>query len=78
MSVLPAPRVRVRIEQPLDASRYPDAHLRLATVLALTGLSKSTIYAMLAQREFPEPLRFGQRCTRWRASDVQTWLRNRI
>jgi prophage regulatory protein len=48
--------------------------LRISTVESVTGLSKSTIYSKLANNEFPQPIRLGTRCTRFRASDVTAWL----
>lgn len=51
-----------------------DALLRLATVEAITGLSRSTIYAKVKAGQFVEPVRLGSRCTRFRAGDVQVWL----
>lgn len=71
-----APRTkrRVRPPQPLHAAQIADALLRLATVEALTGLGRSTIYAKLRAGEFVEPVKLGARCTRWKAGDVQAWL----
>jgi len=69
-----ATKARQRKTQPLHAAQVADALLKLATVEALTGLSRSTIYARLARREFPQPIRLGARCTRFRAGDVQAWL----
>lgn len=60
--------------QPLEAFGDPDALLRLPTVSALVGLSGASIYRKLAVGEFPQPVRLGQRCTRWRARDVRAWL----
>jgi prophage regulatory protein len=51
-----------------------DALLVLATVRALTSLSKSTIYERMARGDFPQAIRLGRRCTRWRSSDVVAWL----
>lgn len=65
---------RKRSHQPLHAAQVAEALLRLRTVEAITGLSRSTIYAKLKAREFVEPVRLGARCTRWRAGDVQAWL----
>lgn len=65
---------RVRAQQPLHAAQLADALLRLRTVEAITGLSRSTIYAKLKAGEFVEPIRLGARCTRFRAGDVQAWL----
>lgn len=69
-----AAKARQRKPQPLHAAQVADALLRLATVEALTGLSRSSIYAKLARQEFPQPVRLGARCTRFRAGDVQAWL----
>jgi predicted DNA-binding transcriptional regulator AlpA len=69
-----APKSRARTQQPLHAAQVAGALLRLRTVEAITGLSRSTIYAKLKAGEFVEPVRLGARCTRWKASDVQAWL----
>lgn len=62
--------------QPLHAAQISDALLRLRTVEAITGLAGSTIYAKLKDGTggFPQPIRIGSRCTRWRAGDIQAWL----
>ena len=60
--------------QPIETANHPQAHLRLATVMALTGRGRSTIYAMVKAKTFPEPIRHGARCTRWVARDVTSWL----
>ncbi len=69
-----APKARTRTQQPLHAAQVAEALLRLRTVEAITGLSRSTIYAKLKAGEFVEPVRIGARCTRFRAGDVQAWL----
>ena len=69
-----ASKRRTRPQQPLHALQVADALLRLATVEAITGLSRSTIYAKLKTGEFVQPVRLGARCTRFRAGDVQAWL----
>jgi prophage regulatory protein len=60
--------------QPLHAAEFPDALLKLVTVQALTGLSKTTIYAKAAAGELT-PIRMGKRCTRWPAAAVIAFLR---
>jgi prophage regulatory protein len=65
---------RAKTSQPLQAAGIPDALLRISTVQAITGLSRSTIYAKVARREFPPPLRLGARCTRFRAGAITAWL----
>ena len=67
------PTARKRQSQPLHAAQIADALLKLATVQALTGLGKTTIYAKAATGELT-PIRMGKRCTRWRAGQVQQFL----
>ncbi len=47
---------------------------KLPAVQHRTGLSKSTIYALIKAGKFPEPVRLGSRCSRWKSSDLDTWL----
>lgn len=62
--------------QPLEAANHPDALLRLPTVMALTGLGRSTLYRILAVPggHFPPPVRLSGGTVRWRAGDVRAWL----
>jgi prophage regulatory protein len=60
--------------QPIEAASVPGAMLRIATVTAITGLSKRTIYRMMASGEFPQSVHLSPRCTAWRQSDVAEWL----
>lgn len=64
---------RQRVAQPLHAAQFADALLTLATVQALTGLSKTTIYAKAAAGELTQ-IRMGKRCTRWKAGAVTAFL----
>ena len=69
-------RPRNRPSQPLHAAQLAEALLRIATVEAVTGLGRSSIYAKLKADDgsFPQPIKLGARCTRFRASDIQAWL----
>jgi len=62
--------------QPIEAAQHPDALLKLGTVTAITGLSSTTIYRLLADKDsgFPAAIRLGARCTRFRAGDLTAWL----
>ena len=52
--------------------------LRLPEVMARTGLSRSTIYARLAQGRFPRPVSLGGRAVGWIEAEIDAWLRERI
>lgn len=52
--------------------------LRLPAVKARTGLSRSTIYACIAQGRFPKQVSLGARAVGWLESDVEAWLQARV
>lgn len=53
-----------------------DRILRIKTVLDRTGLSRSTLYRKIQEGTFPKQVRIAARCTGWRESAVNGWLRN--
>ena len=52
--------------------------LRLPTVRARTGLSRSTIYLRVTEGTFPKPVSLGGRAVGWLEHEVQGWLEQRI
>ncbi len=68
---------RRKVSQSLDAINYPDAHLRIDVVLAVTGISRSEWYRLVAKGEAPQPLRHGPRCSRWIAGGISKYLADR-
>ncbi|MBW4332254.1 AlpA family phage regulatory protein [Stakelama sp. CBK3Z-3] len=57
-------------------SDQPDRILRLNTVLDCTGLSRSTLYRKMNSGTFPRSIQISTRCTGWRQSAIEAWLRN--
>ena len=51
--------------------------LRRPAVETLTGLSRSTIYAMMSEGSFPKPVRLGKRAVGWPESVINQWLESR-
>jgi prophage regulatory protein len=47
--------------------------LRLPSVLRRTGLGRSTIYRLVANQQFPAPVRLAGRAVGWRQSDLDRW-----
>ena len=47
---------------------------RLPAVCEVTGLSKATIYRLLARREFPSRVQLSPRCVGWRVAEIDAWL----
>jgi prophage regulatory protein len=50
--------------------------LRRPEVEALTGLSRTSIYRMMEEGDFPRPVRVGKRAVAWREADLANWLDN--
>ena len=51
-----------------------DRLLRLREVQSRTALGRSSIYRMMRDGSFPEPLKVGVRPVRWRESEIEGWL----
>ena len=49
-------------------------NLRLPTVKARTGLSRSTIYLRISENLFPKPVSLGGRAVGWIESEIDDWL----
>ena len=52
--------------------------LRLPAVLRTTGLGRSTLYRLIAERAFPQPVKLSKRAVAWRQEEVQTWATARL
>lgn len=52
--------------------------LRLPQVKITTGLSKSTIYARIAEGTFPKQISLGPRLVVWIESDIQNWISQQV
>ena len=56
----------------------PNTIYRLPDVKARTGLSRSTLYAMMAEGRFPKPIKLGERAVGWSEAEVSDWIEARI
>lgn len=54
----------------------PDRIIRLQTVLARTGLSRSTLYRKIAEGTFPAQVRISVHGAGWHESAVNRWIAN--
>ena len=59
-------------------AQIKEALLRKRDVLARTGLSNSSLYALIREKEFPAPLPLVGRTRCWTESDVSAWIAGRI
>ena len=51
--------------------------LRRPDVEDRTGLSRSSIYALMAERQFPRAIQLSKRAVGWRETDIIEWLESR-
>lgn len=80
---LPMPDKQVWLSQSVDRTDkqvqtgISECMARLETVSNMTGLSKSSIYAAMAEGTFPRSVKLGKRAVGWRIGDIQAWLNSR-
>lgn len=43
-------------------------------VLAILGISKSTLYRLIDAGKFPAPFKLGERINAWRVETIEAWL----
>ena len=51
--------------------------LTLRDVMAATALSRSAVYALMAESRFPRPIRIGSRAVRWVEREVLDFIASR-
>ena len=51
--------------------------LRRCDVENIIGLSRSAIYALMEEGQFPRPVRIGKRAVAWRRSEIEAWMASR-
>lgn len=64
----------------MNAAQIPDdvEFIRVAEVLRITGLGRSTLYEKMLANEFPKQVNLGGRSVAWVKSEVQAWAKARI
>lgn len=61
-----------------DEPEEPVEFIRLPKVLALVGLSQTTVYDMARKGEFPKQVRLGGNSVAWVKSEVLQWSREKL
>ncbi len=54
-----------------------EKHLRRAAVEEITGLSRSTLYALMSRGAFPKPIKLTGKAVAWPESRIDAWLAER-
>ncbi len=66
------------MSEPNQASKAQVQVLRLPDVCKVTGLRRSWIYQLEAEKRFPRRIKIGQRAVGWIEGEVQAWLLGRV
>lgn len=51
--------------------------MRIEDVLQATGLTRTTLYRLMARGQFPAQFHIGDRAVAWRRQEVHLWLQTR-
>ncbi len=62
----------------LQIQDAPKQLVKRFKVEELTSLSRSRIYALMADNDFPKPVRLGRMSVAWVLSDILEWIDARI
>ena len=47
---------------------------RRSTLEEMLGMSRSTIYRLMEDGDFPRPIKLGRRAVGWKSEDIDDWL----
>ncbi len=61
----------------MEAYSMKERLLRRREVERWTSMSRSSIYRLMQEGEFPRPVRVGPGAVRWKASDITAWIESR-
>lgn len=50
----------------------------LKKVKAMLSVSTATIYRWIEAGEFPKPIKLSANCVRWKHTDIEQWLQDRM
>ena len=68
----------VQNETPSLRPTSPNDLIRREEVINMVGLSRSTIYTLMKNSEFPLCIKLSERSVAWRRGDIQNWISNKI
>jgi len=61
-----------------EATLPTTGFVRLAQVLKLVPVSRTSIWRWVNAGTFPKPLKLAEKTTAWRAEDVRDWINSQV
>jgi prophage regulatory protein len=71
-------RVAKKTSQRPNADQNRERFLRRPEVQHLTGLSRSSLYRLIAVHEFPRPINVSKNAVAWLSSSIDEWMAARV
>ena len=68
----------VQNKTPSLRTTSPNDLIRREEVINMVGLSRSTIYTLMKNSEFPLSIKLSERSVAWRRGDIQNWINDKI
>ena len=62
---------------PAEPQPFRDALIRLSDVETVAGLRRSHVYKLIADGEFPRPIKIGT-ASRWSVQEIQAWVAGKL
>jgi prophage regulatory protein len=51
--------------------------VRMRQLIPMVGLSRSSIYRFISLKQFPAPIRLGDKAVGWRVDEIEDWINAR-
>ena len=72
------PVIKFQAERRANIAPPEIRFIRLKEVLAICGMSRTSVYEAIKEKKFPAPVRLYGRSTAWIKSEVQQWAQSRV
>lgn len=63
-----------RVSMPVQDGDAIDPLLNISEVAKMLNISKSRVFALVAEKKLIRPIKLHSRCSRWRTSEIQAFI----
>lgn len=62
----------------MEIAKLAPEFIRIRDVMAMTSLSRASVYRLTAAGSFPKPLKLSERASAWVRTEVDAWVQAKI